>query len=224
MADKLNPNRKKKDEIKIFFLVILLKMFFFTEQFLLKIKHINYPEGQFILSMWHRHQCLVYGIKDKSNFYVLISASNDGEIVAKAIEILKLKSVRGSSKRRGVAASLELLDKLKDGASAAIMVDGPRGPNGKVKDGIINIAKLSGIPIVPLVWASKSKNFHTFNSWDKFQLPIGPCQTVALYGKPIYIPPELDKEQTKIWCDKLENEMNRLQADLDENYGTYLTS
>ncbi|MBQ9246258.1 lysophospholipid acyltransferase family protein [bacterium] len=188
----------------------------------MRIKHINYPKGQFILSMWHCHQCLVYGVKDKKNFYVLISASNDGEIVAKAIEVLKLKSVRGSSKRRGVAASLELLDKLKEGASAAIMVDGPRGPKGKVKDGIINISKLSGVPIVPLVWASKSRNFHTFNSWDKFQLPIGPCRTVALYGDPIYIPSELDKEQTKAWCDKVEKEMNRLEEDLKENYDKYL--
>ena len=172
--------------------------------------------------MWHRHQCLVYGVEDKSNFYVLISASNDGEIVAKAIELFKLKSVRGSSKRRGVAASLELLEKLKQNASAAIMVDGPRGPRCKVKDGIINIAKLSGVPIVPVAWASKNKTFFTFNTWDKFQVPIGPCQTVALYGDPINIPSELTKEETKEWCVKLEEIMNNLQKDLEENYDKYL--
>ncbi len=218
MANK----RTKKQEIQLWILIRLLKLFFLTEQHLLKIKSINYPTSQFIFSMWHRHQCLTYGVKDKSSFYALISASNDGEIIAKAAECLNIKSVRGSTKRRGVAASLELIEKLKEGNSVGIMVDGPRGPNGKVKDGIINISKISGVPIIPVAWHSKSKLFFELNTWDKFQVPIGPCQTVALYGDPIHIPSELTKEETKIWCQKVEDEMNRLQKDLEENYDTYL--
>ena len=188
------------------------------------MKNINYPKQQVIFSMWHCHQCLVYGIENKSKFYALISASNDGEIIAKAAECINIKSVRGSTKRRGVAASLELIEKLKDGNDVAIMVDGPRGPRYKVKDGIINIAKLSGVPIVPVAWKSKNKTFFTFNTWDKFQVPIGPCQTVALYGEPIYIPSELTKEETKEWCEKLEKAMNVLSQDLEENYDKYLKS
>ncbi len=216
--------RKLKEKIKLGVLIQLLKSFFLIEQHLLKIKSINYPKEQFIFSMWHCHQCLVYGVEDKSKFYALISASNDGEIIAKAAECLNIKSVRGSTKRRGVAASLELLEKLKEGNSAGIMVDGPRGPKGKVKDGIINISKLSGVPIVPVAWASKDKTFFTFDTWDKFQVPFGPCKTVALYGNPIHIPPELTKEETKIWCQKIEDEMNRLEKDLQENYEKYLKS
>ena len=215
-------NRKFKDTLKLNILIFLLRTFFVIEQFFVKVKQINYPKEQFIFSMWHRHQCLVYKVKDKSKFYVLISASNDGEIIAKAAETMKVKSVRGSSKRRGVAASLELIEKLKEGNSVGIMVDGPRGPKGKVKDGIINIAKITGVPIVPAVWASRNKTFITFNSWDNFQVPFGPCTTVALYGDPIYIPSELDKEETKAWCEKVEKEMNRLEADLNENYEKYL--
>ncbi len=215
-------NREFKENLKINFFIFLLKTFFLTEQLFLRIKHINYPKEQFIFSMWHRHQFLVYGVKDKSKFYALISASNDGEIIAKAAEIVNIKSVRGSTKRRGVAASLELIEKLKEGNSIAIMVDGPRGPMGKVKDGIVNISKLTGVPIVPVAWASKSKTFITINSWDKFQFPVGPCKTIALYGDPIYIPAELDKEQTKAWCEKIEKEMQRLDADLNENYEKYL--
>jgi hypothetical protein len=222
--DRFRKNRKLKDRIKIFFLVLLLKTFFLTERFFVKIKSINYPEGQFILSMWHCHQCLVYGIKDKSKFYVLISASNDGEIIAKAAETLGIKSVRGSSKRRAVAASLELIDKIKEGNSAAIMVDGPRGPKGKVKGGIINIAKITGVPIIPVSWMSKDKTFFQFNSWDKFQIPIGLCKTVALYGKPIYIPQDMPKEDEKKWRKKVEKEMNKLEQDLTANYDKYLNS
>ncbi len=224
MSEKKENKRKFKEQLKLNSLIFLLKTFFIIESFLLKIKHINYPEGQFIFSMWHCHQCLVYGVKDKSKFYALISASNDGEIIAKACQCLKIKSVRGSSKRRGVAASLELIEKLKEGNSAGIMVDGPRGPKGKVKDGIINISKISGVPIVPVAWASKNKTFITFNSWDKFQVPIGPCRTVALYGNPIYIPEDITKEDTAKWVQKVEDEMNRLEIDLKNNYDKYLKS
>ncbi len=215
---------KIKEKIQLRVLIKLLKFFFLTEQHLLKIKNINYPKEQFIFSMWHCHQCLVYGVEDKSKFYALISASNDGEIIAKAAECLNIMSVRGSTKRRGVAASLELIDKLKEGNSAAIMVDGPRGPKGRVKDGIINIAKISGVPIVPVAWASKDKTFFTLNTWDKFQVPIGPCKSVALYGEPIFIPADLKKEDMPVWCEKIENEMNKLQSDLEENYEKYLNT
>ncbi len=218
----MENNKKIVEKLKIGTLINLVKIFFHIEKHLLKIKNNNYPKQQVIFSMWHCDQCLVYGIEDKSKFYALISASNDGEIIAKAAECLNIKSVRGSTKRRGVAASLELLDKLKEGNSVGIMVDGPRGPKGKVKDGIINIAKLSGVPIVPVAWASRDKNFREFNTWDKFRVPIGPCKTAALYGDPIYVPSELTKEETQIWCKKIEDEMNALQACLENEYEKFI--
>lgn len=217
------PERSFKEKFKLNVLINLLKSYFLIEQHLLKIKHVNYPEMQFIFAMQHCHQCLVYGVKDKSKFYALISASNDGEIIAKAAECLNIKSIRGSSKRRGVAASLELIDRIKEGNSAGIMVDGPRGPKWKVKDGIVNIAKITRVPIIPVAWTSKNKTFLTFNSWDKFNAPLGPCQTVALYGEPIYIPEELTKEEIKEYCIKIEEENRKLQSELEENYDKYLT-
>lgn len=222
--DKFKKNRKLKDRIKIFFLVLLLRTFFLIQKHFTKIKQINYPEGQFILAMWHGHQCVVYGVKDKSKFYVLISASNDGEIIANAAKTLGINAVRGSSKRRAVAASLELIDRIKEGNSAAIMVDGPRGPKGKVKGGIVNIAKITGIPIIPVMWTSKDKTLFKFNSWDNFQIPFGLCKTVAIYGKPIYIPQDMPKEDEKKWRKKVQKEMNKLEEDLLTNYDKYLNS
>ncbi len=217
-----SKKRKIKEIIQLWLLTRLLKFYFLTEQYFLSIKNINYPKEQFIFSMWHCHQCLVYGVEDKSKFYALISASNDGEIIAKAAESLNIMSVRGSTKRRGVAASLELIEKLKEGNSAAIMVDGPRGPAGKVKEGIINISKISEVPIVPVAWYSKNKTFFSFNTWDKFKAPVGFCKTVALYGEPIHIPSNLPKESFPLYCEKIEAEMNRLQDELEKNYEKYL--
>lgn len=220
----MEKKRKIKERLELYCLTKLVTLYFQVEKYMLRIKNINYPKEQCIFSMWHCHQCLTYGIEDKSKFYALISASNDGEIVANAAASLGIMSIRGSSKRRGVAASLELIEKIKEGNYAAIMVDGPRGPVYKVKDGIINIAKLTRIPIVPCAWHSPQKTFLSFNTWDKFKGPLGPCQTVAIYGDPIYIPEELTKEETQEWCEKIEKSMLSLQKDLEENYEKYLKS
>lgn len=219
MAEK--KKRKFKEKLQLAVLTRLLKLFFLTERHLLKIKHINYPKEQFIMSMWHAHQCLVYGIIDKTKFYALISSSNDGEIIAKAAQCLNIMSVRGSSKRHGTTAALALIEKLNEGNSVGIMVDGPRGPKGKVKDGIINIAKITGVPIIPVAWASRDKTFFKLKTWDEFRVPFGPCKTIALYGDPIHIPPETTKDEMKLWCEKVEAEMNRLENDLNENYEKY---
>ena len=214
--------RKFKEKVTIFLLTSLVKIFFFFQKFVTSIKTINYPEGQFILSMWHCHQCVVYAVKDKEKFRVLISASNDGEIIAEGALSLGIKSIRGSSKRHGTSAALGLIDNLKDGGSIGIMVDGPKGPKRKVKDGIINIAKLSGVPIIPVCWQSRNRTFHKFNTWDEFQIPFGPCKTVALFGEPIYIPCDSTKEEMQEWCIKLEEAMNKVEQDLNENYESYL--
>ena len=215
-------NRKFKEKLTLFVLKSLLKTFFFFQKFVTEIKTVNYPEGQFILSMWHGQQCVVYSVKDKENFYTLISASNDGEIIAEAALSLGVKSVRGSSKRHGASAALSLIDKLKEGSSIGIMVDGPRGPKGKVKDGIINIAKLSGVPIIPVSWQSRHKTFVKFNSWDSFQIPFGPCKTIALFGEPVYIPNDATKEEMKEWCIKIEEAMGKVEKDLNDNFSDYL--
>lgn len=214
--------RKLKEKIQLKVLICLLKLFFSIQKHLVRFKIINYPKEQFILSLWHGQQCAVYTVKDKEHFYTLISASNDGEIIAKAVECLNIKSVRGSSKRHGTSAALELIDKLKAGDSIGIMVDGPKGPKGKVKDGIINIAKLTGVPIIPVVWASRDKTFFKFNTWDNFQVPFGLCKIIVLYGDPIHIPEDSTKEEMDLWCEKLESEMNRLEKDLDTNFEKYL--
>lgn len=217
----LADNRTFKDKIKINILIKLISLYFNIEKHMSSVKNINYPKVQCIFAMWHCHQILTYGAENKDKFFTLISASNDGEIIARAAEKMGVKSVRGSTGRRGVAASLELIDKLKEGNNIAIMVDGPTGPAFKVKDGIVNIAKISRVPIIPCAWYSPQKSFLSFNTWDKFKAPLGPCKTVALYGDPIYVPKELTKEETKEYCLKVENEMLRLQKELEENYKKY---
>ena len=212
----------KKKPFKIKLLAFLASMLFKFVGIGLKIKAVNYPEvPQFIVGLWHAHQCVLYNIKNRHLLNVLVSQSNDGEVVATATEAVDIKTIRGSKGRKGTEATLKLLEKLEQGENIALTVDGPRGPNRVVKKGIINIAKISQVPIVPVVWYSTSKLFLKFNSWDSFRFPFGWPFTVALYGEPIYVPQDCDDEMIETYRLKLEDELHRLEHDLVENYDDY---
>jgi len=210
---------------KIKLLSFLVSMLFKMLGFVVKIKGVNYPkEPQYILALWHAHQCVLYNVKPPHRLNVLISRSNDGEIISAATKAMGFKVVRGSRGRKGAEAALKLIEKLEQGENIAITVDGPKGPNRVVKNGVINIAKLSQVPIIPVSWHSTSKFFVKFNSWDGFRFPVAGLKSVALYGEPIYVPQDCDDEGIEQYRQKLEYELHKLEKDVVENYEDYLQS
>ncbi len=82
---------------------------------------------------------------------VLVSLSRDGAMQARALALQGLRVVRGSSSRggaRGLAALVRAM--RRDGADAAFAVDGPRGPRGVVKGGVVVAARAAGAVLVPM--------------------------------------------------------------------------
>lgn len=124
-------NEKEKMQIRVF--SVLAAALFKLKEFTYWCKNINYPEEPCIFALWHAHQCGLYSLKGRNKTNVMISRSKDGEIIARAAEIMGLKTVRGSITRGGASATLELIDRIKAGDNGAITVDGPKGPNRVVK-------------------------------------------------------------------------------------------
>ena len=87
-----------------------------------------------------------------------------------------------------------------------MMVDGPKGPPEKAKDGVIKLAKMAGVPIVPVSWYSASPTWLKFPSWDGLRMPIFRTNLVNLYGKPIYVGED----------DDIEEKRKELQESLDD--------
>ena len=200
-------------------LAFLVKNFYTFESWFYDCKNINFPKNKpVIFALWHAHQCALYANEDRARLNVMISKSNDGEIIAAATERVGIKVIRGSHTRAGASATLAMIEKLEQGENAAITIDGPRGPKGVVKDGIINIAKLSQAPIVPMTWYSPSKWWIKFNTWDEFRFPVLGVKTIALYGEPIYIPSDCSKEETEMYRQKLETALNDLYKQAQENF------
>ena len=81
---------------------------------------------------------------------VLISPSRDGELIARTMDYFGLGTVRGSSRRGGRAAFRELVELGRTPFDLAITPDGPKGPRHQLKDGVVELARITGRPVVPL--------------------------------------------------------------------------
>ena len=198
----------------------VVRGFFKIQEFFTHIIEVQHPEVDSCLyAMWHRNQCAIYGFKDKPTVSVLVSNSKDGDVVAQGIKPMGFKLVRGSKGKRGaVEASMQMIEALKNGERCAMMVDGPRGPAGVVKDGAIKIAKLSGKPIVPVCWYSNNFNWITLPSWDGLKMPVLDVRLINLYGEPIYVPEDADDDAIEQARLKLQESLEELDRRIPEEY------
>ena len=137
-----------------------------------------------ILAFWHDQLFLMALGYRGPGATVLISASRDGEYIARAMRYFGIGSVRGSSNRGGRAAFRELLELAKSDRDLVITPDGPKGPRHQVKDGIVQLARLTGRPVVPMAFVCSRG--HRFQSWDRFLLPLPPGRGVFAFGAPLY--------------------------------------
>lgn len=195
------------------------------EKIFYNCKCINYPKEKCVFALWHAHQCGVFSCNMYRKTCIMVSNSQDGEIISRAANAVGVETVRGSQNRDGAKASLELIKRIKEGdVNGALTIDGPRGPNRVVKKGIIEIARMTQTPIVPAVYWSPQKLFLKFKSWDEFRFPLVGTRLVMLFGEPIEVPEELDDNQTEIIRKRIEDDLNALYSDLKKNYKTYLKS
>ena len=112
---------------------------------------------------------------------LMISKSKDGEIIASIAEKTGWRTVRGSSSRDGGQALKEMIDHLKTYGFAGHVVDGPRGPAGVVKAGVVKLARATGALVVPFY--IKADRAWFFNSWDRFLLPKPFARVTLEFGE-----------------------------------------
>jgi lysophospholipid acyltransferase (LPLAT)-like uncharacterized protein len=152
-------------------------------------------EGKpFIISFWHGRMLILPAMwPTTSKIQMLISMHRDGELIARAIGYFGHGTVRGSAakpgstKDRGGAAALRgMLKTLKANGYVGITPDGPRGPRMRATDGIVTVARVSGVPIMPCSFSARSRI--VFSTWDRFVLPLPFSRGVIVWGEPIFVP------------------------------------
>jgi lysophospholipid acyltransferase (LPLAT)-like uncharacterized protein len=118
-----------------------------------------YHQGRHImLAFWHAQQLMIPTGYRGTGANVLISQHQDGEIIARIISRFGHWAVRGSSTRGGAFALRELIRRGRSGGDLVVTPDGPKGPRQVAKLGVIQLAKATGLPIVPLAFSCSKKN------------------------------------------------------------------
>jgi lysophospholipid acyltransferase (LPLAT)-like uncharacterized protein len=144
----------------------------------------------------------------------LISVHGDGEVVAQMSGWLGFLVVRGSSRQRSAGARRELEAMLLRGVPTAVMVDGPTGPRYEVKLGVVATASRVGCPIVPV--ATVASQAWQLPTWDRFGVPLPFARVLLLFGRPVWVPPGLGREELERYRleveDAILHQTNRLQA------------
>lgn len=155
--------------------------------------------GQNIYAFWHGRMLMLprwYTTRGKGPLYILISQHGDGRLIAFAIKLLGIQSVAGSSSRRGVAATLELMRRLEEGASIGITPDGPKGPRQVCKKGVVTLAQQAGITVQPVTYSVEER--WIIPSWDRMIVPRPFSRGVIVLSDPIMISSDEDQNNAQI--------------------------
>ena len=161
------------------------------------------------------HGHLLIGACDLGRYrpYVMISQSRDGERIAHTVEQVGFRPVRGSSSRGGMRALLQMVRLLRGPVACCHVVDGPRGPRGEVKPGLILLAQRSGAVLFPVLYATRHK--WQAGSWDRMQVPLPFGRVVARFLAPREVPQELESEAAEALRLEIEQELSREEIRLE---------
>lgn len=127
-----------------------------------------------ILMLWHQKLVLISEILNSHAgqfiYTAFISKSRDGDPLARlACSYKNGRALRVAHNGRHLALN-QLIDALTEKREIIIITpDGPRGPKGVVKPGIVFAARETQANIVPFSW--KASKFWQLNSWDHMQIP-----------------------------------------------------
>ena len=133
-----------------------------------------YRQGKHaIIAFWHERQLMMPLTYRGSLAHILISQHRDGEIIARIVARFGFRSVRGSSTRGGLEALRNLIRLGRSGVDLVVTPDGPKGPRRIAKMGVVQLAKASGLPIVPLAFSCSKKNSSRAGivSWSHIHSP-----------------------------------------------------
>jgi lysophospholipid acyltransferase (LPLAT)-like uncharacterized protein len=128
--------------------------------------------GPTVFAFWHR-SLLACAYRFRGlDIAILISGSFDGELIARTVELLGFKAVRGSSSRGGAAGLRTMQAAWAAGHRCAFTADGPRGPVFVAKAGA---AQLANSVAAGGTWAgcfyALPERAWELKSWDRFLIP-----------------------------------------------------
>lgn len=164
-----------------------------------------------IFCLWHSRLLLACGTQKDQPLHVLISRHHDGEYLARTVERLGGRPIRGSTTRGGGRALLEIVRVLEAGGDVILTPDGPKGPRLRVQQGCVAAASRTGAELIPM--GLECRRARRLRSWDRFVVPWPFTKVAVRFGPPLRVPPDLDEASLAAECRRLEDAMAAASAD-----------
>jgi lysophospholipid acyltransferase (LPLAT)-like uncharacterized protein len=163
-----------------------------------------------VASFWHYTLLVIFYHLRRESGVVMVSASRDGEYIARLAEELGFDTARGSRNNRGMQALKEILKAAKAGRNTAIVADGSQGPPRIAQPGAILVASRTGVPVLPMMWSAT--RYLTIPSWDRTAIPKPFSRIDYFFGEPLSVPPDLKEEGIEEYRLILEERLNELYS------------
>jgi hypothetical protein len=177
----------------------------------------------FIVCFWHgRLGMLAYAWTWKDHpFCMLMSSHRDGQLIGRTVAHFGISSISGSTRHGGTQAFRELIKTLRDGKTIGITPDGPRGPCQVASPGVITLAKLANVDMIPITFSTSRR--YRFKTWDRFHLALPFGRGLFLWGDPISPPISSDSTEIETIRLHLESNLTDLQNKADHLVGLAVT-
>ena len=149
--------------------------------------------GPTIFAFWH---CCLLACACRfrdHDIAILISRSFDGELIARTVEQLGFRAIRGSSTRGGPTALRSMAEAYRANHRCAFTADGPKGPAQIAKPGPVQLAQLTGAEWIGAFYAQPASAWR-LKSWDRFMIPK-PFTAITFTWPPHTAPDDLEALQ-----------------------------
>ncbi len=140
---------------------------------------------------WHQHHIVCstlmrQWIRRGFKACFLVSGSVDGDVPERIARSWGAEVIRGSANQSGALALRDMQRMMKNGYSVVTTADGPRGPKYEFKQGAILMARIAGVPIIPIGCAADRAWY--LKRWDDFMIPKPFARIAIAIGEPVPIP------------------------------------
>lgn len=164
-------------------------------------------QGQKIYIFWHEYILFPIALRGHCNLAMLLSRHRDADVLSRVAYHLGFEFVRGSTRRGGVSAIRQLLDKSQQ-MHLAITPDGPRGPRRRLAPGAIYLASKLGLPLVAMGFGFDRP--WRVPSWDRFAIPRPASRARAVVAPEVCLPADLDRDGLEHYRRQVERLLNRM--------------
>jgi lysophospholipid acyltransferase (LPLAT)-like uncharacterized protein len=172
----------------------------------------EYPFGPELLAACERDALVLAGLTARRGFTVLVAHGRDGDWAATALETLGCRVVRGSSRGGAVQALIDFVDALgPSGLPAAMVVDGPLGPAGQAKGGIIACAARTGRPVRAVGAAARWRVVFP-HTWSGIYLPLPFSRVFLVCSEPMVVGKDASRAAVEAAARRLSDDLADTRA------------